>query len=58
MKPPNMTPRVLVFLAAIVILGLLRYRPWRDAGAPTATSVDGKPQEARESLVVGYLPVT
>ncbi len=44
-------------LAVIVLLGVLRARPWQrpDAGAQTSGSLDTTP---REALAVGFLPVT
>ena len=48
--------RALIVVGAIVALGLLRHHPWRDSVAPT--SGEAPPAAARESLVVGYLPVT
>jgi hypothetical protein len=38
-------------LLAIIILGVLRYKPWQ-------SSEGGKIEEARDKLTVGFLPVT
>ena len=46
------TRTVLALLAAVAILGLMRFRPW--AAQSKAETTAG----AREKLVVGYLPVT
>jgi hypothetical protein len=36
-------------VVAIALLGLLRFKPWRQGGGPIAT---------RDQLQVGFLPVT
>jgi hypothetical protein len=41
-------------LLVIIVLGVLRYKPWQRGGQQTAGNVD-KP---REQLSVGFLPVT
>ena len=41
-------------IVVIVALGLLRYKPWQRDARQTA----GLPEEAREKLSVGFLPVT
>ncbi len=46
---------ILGVLAFIVILGLLRFKPWRQGGT---SSTGTETAEARPSLNVGYLPVT
>ena len=38
-----------ITLAVLVILGLLRYKPWRHSGGSAG---------ARSKLTVGFLPVT
>lgn len=55
MKSIGFAPRVVIFLVAIVALSVLRYRPWTRPNAPS-----GPPGATsnRETLVVGYLPVT
>jgi hypothetical protein len=41
-------------ILAIIVLGVLRYKPWQRSGDQTAGNID-KP---REQLGVGFLPVT
>lgn len=55
MKSIGFAPRIAIFLVAIAALGVLRYRPWTTRNAPS-----GPPGATsdRETLVVGYLPVT
>jgi hypothetical protein len=53
---------VLAVLAAFVLLGLLRYKPWQRASGPqdavgTAPTASA-PAQARPKLTVGFLPVT
>ena len=55
MTSTPMSVRVGVFLLAIVVLGLLRSRPWRESPATTGA---GGAAQTQERLVVGYLPVT
>ena len=41
-------------IAFVAVLGLLRFRPWQTRAATTANDTS----EARQTLAVGYLPVT
>ena len=47
---------VLGVVVAVAVLGLVRYKPWRRAGAGGAGG--GAAQQARQQLSVGFLPVT
>jgi hypothetical protein len=55
---------VLAVIAAIVLLGVLRYKPWQRAatGQPvagtTAASTTASTDGGRQKLTVGFLPVT
>lgn len=44
----------------VVVLGLLRYKPWSSSGSTNARDVihDGPNKTAQRELTVGYLPVT
>ena len=46
---------ILGVIAIIAVLGLLRYKPWQRGGAQQTAD---RGSEARESLNVGFLPVT
>jgi hypothetical protein len=41
-------------ILAIIVLGVLRYKPWQRSGDQIADNVD----QPREQLGVGFLPVT
>jgi hypothetical protein len=47
-------------IAVIAVLALLRFKPWqREPAAPTGgTATGATPVAARETLTVGFLPVT
>jgi NitT/TauT family transport system substrate-binding protein len=47
-------------ILTLIVLGLLRYRPWSRSGASTARDVihEGSNKKALRELTVGYLPVT
>ncbi|MES1215123.1 MAG: ABC transporter substrate-binding protein [Bacteroidota bacterium] len=47
-------------ILVIVVLGLLRYRPWSSNGSTNVRDVvhDGPNDKAQRQLTVGYLPVT
>ena len=47
-------------LLTLIVLGLLRYRPWTAIAAGSARDVihEGSNSQALQSLTVGYLPVT
>lgn len=47
-------------IAVIAVLVLLRFKPWqREPVAPTGGTTNGAtPVAARETLTVGFLPVT
>lgn len=56
---------VLAVIAAMVLLGVLRYKPWQrsDAGrsgggATPAAGISASTEGGREKLTVGFLPVT
>jgi NitT/TauT family transport system substrate-binding protein len=54
-------PKLIVgVILTVVVLGLLRYRPWNNNGAVTARDVihEGSNKQALRELTVGYLPVT
>ena len=58
--------RILKFLGAalliliLVVLGLLRYKPWSSSGSTNVRDVvhEGPNNKAQRELTVGYLPVT
>jgi hypothetical protein len=56
---------ILAVVAAIVLLGVLRYKPWQRAatgppaaGTASAISTAATTENGRQKLTVGFLPVT
>lgn len=49
MRNQSMVRNIVLVIAAFVVLGLLRFKPWQRVERPSA---------GRESLQVGFLPVT
>ena len=47
-------------MLTIIVLGVLRYRPWSNWGANNARAVihEGSNKKATRELTVGFLPVT
>jgi NitT/TauT family transport system substrate-binding protein len=56
----SLTSFITVVIIAIIVLGLLRYRPWNSGGAINTRDVihEGTNKQASRELTVGYLPVT
>lgn len=48
----------LIGLAALGVLGLLRYKPWQGQERPVNVAPAGQPAAGRQHLTIGYLPVT
>lgn len=57
---PTLTNFIIATVLILVVLGLLRYKPWSHTGATTAREVihEGTNKKATRELTVGYLPVT
>jgi NitT/TauT family transport system substrate-binding protein len=56
----SLTSLLAGIILVIVVLGLLRYRPWNNNGSVNVRDVvhDGPNNTAQRQLTVGYLPVT